>query len=115
MEPTVITKRNYFSKAKKFKILSELDDGTISLTDLARKHGVHPVTVHRWRRDMRKEEDKNNINVQELLAELEKLTEENKNLKKAIGSMAVDKEILQTANEILKKKQRQQELNSRKK
>ncbi len=39
----------------------------------------------------------------EILLELEKLKQENNHLKKAVGNMAVDNEILKTYVEVLKK------------
>ena len=44
---------------------------------------------------------------QELLTDLEQTKKENESLKKAVGELAVEKQILQTANEILKKRHNQ--------
>jgi transposase-like protein len=46
---------------------------TISI--LARKHGIHPVTIHKWKRDMSQETKKESIDVHEILQEIEKLKE----------------------------------------
>ena len=88
---------------------------TISI--LARKYEIHPVTVHKWRREMNlsKKLDENNPDINELLAELEKVRQENENLKKAIGDVSVQNQIFKTANEILKKKQRRGKFSSPKK
>lgn len=40
-----------------------------------------------------------------IVSELQKTKQENENLKKALGELAVEKQILKTANEILKKRQ----------
>ena len=40
-----------------------------------------------------------------IVSELEKTKQENEHLKKALGELAVEKQILKTANEILKKRQ----------
>ena len=42
---------------------------------------------------------------QHVVSELEKTKKENENLKKALGELAMEKQILQTSNEILKKRQ----------
>jgi transposase-like protein len=115
MQATETTKRTYRTKSQKIQLLNELKSGDMTISTLARKHGVHPVTIHKWKREMAKETDKDSIDVHELLAELEKIKEENNHLKKAVGDMAVSKEILQTAVEVLKKNQRSEKLKPRKK
>ena len=40
-----------------------------------------------------------------IVSELEKTKQENEHLKKALGELAMEKQILKTANEILKKRQ----------
>jgi transposase-like protein len=72
---------------------------TISI--LTRKHGIHPVSIHKWKREMSKDANKDSIDVHELLQELEKLKQENNHLKKAVGEMAITNEILKTANDVL--------------
>ena len=52
---------------------------------------------------MSKDANKDSIDVHELLQELEKLKLENTHLKKAVGDMAIKNEILQTANDVIKK------------
>ena len=42
---------------------------------------------------------------QSLVSELEKTKQENEHLKKALGDLVVERQILKTANEILKKRQ----------
>lgn len=62
-----------------------------------------------------KNKDSSEVDASEILAELEKMKSENNNLKKALADVSVEKQILKTANDILKKKQIQQQLNSQKK
>ena len=111
------TKRKYFTKAQKKSILDELNSHGMTISILARRHDIHPVTVHKWKREMgnNKTNDENNVDLSELLAELEKLKGENSNLKKALADVVLDKQILQTANDVLKKKHLQQQLKSQKK
>ena len=116
MQATEISKRKYFTKAQKRSILDELNSNGMTISVLARKHDIHPVTVHKWKREMGTiKKDESSIDISKLLEELEKSKQENENLKKALADVAVEKQILQTANEILKKKQIQQQLNSQKK
>lgn len=115
MQTTENTKRQYRTKSQKLHLLNELDSGGMTISSLARKHGIHPVTIHKWKRDMSQETKKDSIDVHELLQELEKLKEENDNLKKAVGNMAITNVILKTANDVLKKNQRSEKLKSRKK
>jgi transposase-like protein len=103
MQNNEISKRNYFSKGHKLKILEDLQSSELTLTLFARKLGIHPVTLHKWKREM-KESDKNeHIDNDEIISENEKLKRENENLKKALANLAIDNEILNTANDVLKK------------
>ena len=115
MQPTENTKRTYRTKSQKIQLLNELESGDMTVSNLARKHGVHPVTIHKWKREMAQDKKKDSIDVHEIIAELEKIKEENNHLKKAVGNMAISNEILQTAVEVLKKNQRSEKLKSPKK
>jgi transposase-like protein len=115
MQTIETTKRHYRTKTQKLQLLNELESGDMTISNLARKHGIHPVTIHKWKREMSKETKKDSIDVNELLQELEKLKEENGHLKKAVGNMAITNEILQTAVDVLKKNQRSEKLKSPKK
>ena len=50
METTQIIKRKYYTKQHKIKILEELDSHDMTISDLARRHDIHPMTVYKWRR-----------------------------------------------------------------
>jgi transposase-like protein len=115
MQNIETTKRQYRTKAQKLQLLNELKSGGMTISTLARKHGIHPVTIHKWKREMSKDTKKDSIDVHELLKELEMLKQENNHLKKAVGDMAITNEILKTANDILKKNQRSKKLKSSKK
>jgi len=115
MQTTETTRRAYRTKSQKIQLLNELQSGGMTISTLARKYGIHPVTIHKWKRDMSQEIKKDSIDVHELLQELEKLKEENNHLKKAVGNMAITNEILQTAVDVLKKNQRSEKLKSPKK
>lgn len=52
----------------------------MTISTLARKHGIHPVTIHKCKREMSKDTNKDSIDVHELLQELKKLKQENTHL-----------------------------------
>ena len=115
MQATVKTKRKYYTKSQKRKILSELESGDMTHSELARRHGIHPITIYAWKRTMRNDKPTNQPAYDELLDENSGLKEEISNLKKALGEMAVDNQILKTANDVLKKMEREEKLKSSKK
>ena len=115
MQATGTTTRQYRTKAQKLEILNQLNSGGMTISTLARKLGIHPVTIHQWKRTMSSDTKKESIDVTEILLELEKIKQENNHLKKAVGNMAVDNEILKTYVEVLKKNQRLEKLKQPKK
>lgn len=115
MQATGTTTRQYRTKSQKLQILNELNSGGMTISNLARKLGIHPVTIHKWRREMSQETKKESIDVTEILLELEKSKQENNHLKKAVGNMAIDNEILKAIVEVLKKNQRSEKLKPPKK
>jgi transposase len=115
MQAGETTKRQYRTKTQKIQLLEELQSVGMTISILARKHGVHPITIHKWKRQLSQETKKDSVDVREILAELEKIKEENTHLKKAVGNLAIDNEILKTACEVLKKNQRLEKLKSPKK
>ena len=112
MKTIEITRRKYFTKQRKLEILQELHTSQLTISALARKHDIHPVTVHKWKREMTSTKENHSIDISEMLAEIERLKSENSNLKKAVGELAVDNQILQAANDIFKKAQREDQLKS---
>ena len=116
MQTTEKTKRKYFTKQEKRRILDELRSSGMTISNLARKHDIHPVTVHNWKREMgTKKSEEASVDTSELLAEIEKMKAENDNLKKALADVSVENQIFKTANEILKKNQRSEKFKSSKK
>jgi transposase-like protein len=110
------TKRRRFTQEQKNKILNELNFGSMTIVNLARKHGIAPVTLHMWKRNMpNSTKPKRDDDYNQVLSENEKLKIENDNLKKALGEMAVDNQILKTYTDVLKKNQRKEKLKKRKK
>jgi transposase-like protein len=115
MQATVTTTRQYRTKSQKLQILNELNSGGMTISTLARKLDIHPVTIHKWKREMSQDTKKEAIDVTEILIELEKIKNENNHLKKAVGSMAIDNEILKAYVEVLKKNQHSKKLKPQKK
>lgn len=96
-------------KEQKFNILSEHFEKGTPISELARLHGIHPITIYQWKRNMgEKPEDK--LDIQKLIEENNQLKKEKKHLTKAIGELALDNQILKDLNEFLKKRKREQEL-----
>lgn len=116
MQTIEIRKRKHFTKSQKLEILNELKTNDMTIAAMARRYEIHPVTLHQWKRSMSKpQEPKKDEDLKEVLSENEKLKLDNENLKKALGEMAVDNQILKTYNEVLKKNQRKEKLKKRKK
>ena len=115
MQVTDNSKRKYYTKSKKLLILNELKTGAMTHSELARKHQVHPVTLYQWKRTLSSEKPEKEIEIAQILEELEALKKENQHLKETVGELSLDKKILETANQIYKKKYREKMLKSQKK
>ena len=109
MSGEIKEKRRRWTKAQKEVILREYKRGGVSLAVLSRRFQVHPVTLYKWRRQMTQQKASGDVSLScgELLKALEQTQRENERLKKAVGELVVEKQILRAANEILKKRQRQ--------
>jgi transposase-like protein len=97
---------------EKRAILEEHFNLGLSLSVLSRKHQIHPVTLYSWKRSLSMTDKPTNSkdNIEEILAEMERLKKENKYLSKAVSTLTIDKAILTDAIEILKKKSQQRAL-----
>ena len=120
MQVTEIKKRRYFTKSQKLNILNELKTRAMTISAVAKKHDIHPVTIHKWKREMSNSKcdthsSERSEDLKEMMDENEKLKLEIESLKKALGEMAVDNQILKTYNEVLKKNQRKEKLKKQKK
>ena len=102
MENTPKRTRRSFTKAKKMEILREISSGSISLSNLARKHDIHPVTIYSWKRTLRETMKKpEEADIAEILKENERLKLEVSALKETVSDLAVGKRILECSNDIL--------------
>lgn len=101
--------RKRVSKELKYNILSDHFEKGTPISELARLHGIHPITIYQWRRSMGdKPEEK--LDIQKIIEENNQLKKREKQLTKALGDMALDNQILKDLNEFLKKRQQEQQL-----
>lgn len=100
-------KRKYFTQEKKQLIIKEHYSQGISIPVLARKYGVHAITLYSWKRQMNHKKDELPINpeyIQKLIEENDKLKAENKDLKAKVGDLTIKNDILKDGLEIVQKK-----------
>ena len=83
-------KTRMYSEMQAFRILQEVNDG-YPVVDAARKHGVSPATIHRWK-------GKYGGMILSELKRLKALEEENARLKRIIAQRALDNELLKEIN-----------------
>jgi len=103
--------RKRISREQKFNILSEHTENGTPVSELARLHGIHPITIYQWKRQMN-EKPKNELDLEKLLQELDDLKKKNKQLTKALGEVTLDNQCLKDINEFLKKKEAEDLLKS---
>ena len=83
-------KTTRYSEAQVFRILQEVDAGA-AVVDVARRHGVSPATIHRWKSRY------GGMSLSEL-KRLKALEEENSRLKRIVAQQALDNELLREIN-----------------
>jgi transposase-like protein len=74
---------------------------------LARKYGVHAITLYNWKRQMNRKKDESPINaeyIQKLIEENDKLKSEVQTLKAKVGDLTIKNDILKDGLEIVQKK-----------
>lgn len=101
------SRRKVFTQEKKQLIIKEHYSQGISIPVLARKYGVHAITLYSWKRQMNHKKDESPINaeyIQKLIEENDKLKAENQNLKAKVGELAIKNDILKDGLEIVQKK-----------
>ncbi len=83
-------KTRRYTEVPVFRILQEVDFGT-PVIDAARKHGVSPATIHRWKARY------GGMTLSEF-KRLKALEEENARLKRIVAQQALDNELLREIN-----------------
>jgi transposase-like protein len=101
------SKRKHFTQEKKQTIINEHKTLGIPLTVLARKYGLHAITLHNWKRQMNDNKHESAIDleyIQKLIGENENLKIENEKLKAKVGDLSIKNDILKDGLEIVQKK-----------
>ena len=114
----LVRTRNSIKHHQKLMILKENQEDGVPISILARKHGIHPITIYQWKRKMSQDDQELSLEkIKEILLENERLKKENKNLKVKVADLSIDTEILKDALDIVKKKSllRQAELQQKSK
>ena len=102
--PTVRS-RIHITDSQKLMILKENREEGIPISILARKHGIHPITIYQWKRKMSQDDQELSLEkIKEILLENEHLKKENKNLKIKVADLSMDTEVLKDALDTVKKK-----------
>ena len=112
---TETSKRTYYTYEQKKEILNEIKSSGMTHAEFARRKGIHPVTIYYWQRQLGKMENKKDLDLEQILAENERLKNENKQLKEVVGELSIDKKILETAVDVYKKSQLKRKFKSSKK
>lgn len=101
------SKRKYFTQEKRHLIVKEHFSTGISIPVLARKYGIHAITLYAWKRNMNQKKDQSEIDpefIKKLIEENDKLKGEVHFLKAKVGDLAIRNDILKDAVEIAQKK-----------
>ena len=101
------SRRKYFTQEKKQLIIKEHYSQGISIPVLARKYGVHAITLYSWKRQMNQKKTESPISpeyIQKLIAENDKLKGEVQTLKAKVGDLTIKNDILKDGLEIVQKK-----------
>ncbi len=99
--------RQHFTQEKKKFIINEHYSSGISIPVLARKYGVHAITLYNWKRQMKEKKTDTKIDhefIQKLIAENDQLKTENLNLKAKVGDLTIKNDILKDGLAIVQKK-----------
>ena len=101
------SRRKVFTQEKKQLIIKEHYSQGISIPVLARKYGVHAITLYSWKRQMNQKKTESPISpeyIQKLIAENDKLKGEVQTLKAKVGDLTIKNDILKDGLEIVQKK-----------
>lgn len=109
MENQSLSKRIFASKELKNLLISEHFENGTSISELARRNHMHPITLYAWKRKM-SEQNQNPLDLKKLLEEIENLKKENKQLQKSLGKATLKNECLEDIVEYLKKREREDQL-----
>ena len=100
-------KRKHFTQQKKQFMVNEHYSSGISIPVLARKYGDHAITLYSWKRQMNHKKEESPINleyIQKLIEENDQLKSEVQTLKAKVGDLSIKNDILKDGLEIVQKK-----------
>lgn len=117
MQNTEIRRRKHFTQEQRINLLDELSISNLTITQFAESKGLHPVTVHQWKRKMSSDNKGSlpNKDLKEAQLEVQELNTQVENLKKALADMAIENQIHKAHNQVLKKKYKDQKSKKQKK
>lgn len=101
------SRRKHFTQQKKEMIVQEHYSTGLSVPVLARKYGIHAITLYGWKRQMNHKKKQTEVDpefIQKLVEENDHLRDENKNLLSKVGDLSIRVDILKDAVEIAQKK-----------
>jgi transposase-like protein len=101
------SRRKVFTQEKKQLIIREHYSQGISIPVLARKYGVHAITLYSWKRQMNHKKKESPISpeyIKKIIEENDKLKAENQTLKAKVGDLTIKNDILKDGLEIVQKK-----------
>lgn len=101
------SRRKHFTQQKKEMIVQEHYSTGLSVAVLARKYGIHAITLYGWKRQMNHKKKQTEVDpefIQKLVEENDRLRDENKNLLSKVGDLSIRVDILKDAVEIAQKK-----------
>ena len=106
MQTTEIKRRSHFTQQQRVNLLDELSISNLSITQFAESKGIHPVTIHQWKRKMSSinQNSQPNDDLKDSQLEVQELSTQVENLKKALADMAIENQIHKAHNQVLKKK-----------
>ena len=103
-----VNQRKHFTLEKKNSIVQEHLSLGISVPVLARKYGIHAITLYGWKRNMKNsknsDEKIDSDFIRKLIEENDTLRAENKNLLAKVGDFSIRNDILKEAVAIAQKK-----------
>ena len=101
------SRRKHFTQEKKELIVKEHFSSGISIPVLARKYGIHAITLYGWKRNMNEKKEPSEMNpeyVKKIIRENDKLKSEVHSLKAKIGDLSIRNDILQEGIDFVQKK-----------